>query len=93
MIVWDDWGGPYDNLPPKQMNYGVPGFCVPAVVAFPHAKATNISETNYEFGSILRYIEEAQEGRDLSLTSRCLQRITSHESTSLRMPASIWVIG
>ncbi len=58
VIVWDDWGGLYDNLPPKQMDYGGLGFRVPAIIVSAYAKAGYISATNYEFGSILRYIED-----------------------------------
>src|SRR5580700_2222316 len=58
IIVWDDWGGLYDNLPPKVMDYGGLGFRVPAIVVSPYAKAGYISHTNYEFGSILRYVED-----------------------------------
>jgi phospholipase C len=58
VIVWDDWGGLYDNDPPKQVAYGGLGFRVPAIVVSPYAKAGYISKTNYEFGSILRYVED-----------------------------------
>jgi phospholipase C len=58
IVVWDDWGGLYDNMPPKVMDYGGLGFRVPAIVVSPYAKAGYISQTNYEFGSILRYIED-----------------------------------
>ena len=58
VIVWDDWGGLYDNMPPKVMDYGGLGFRVPAIVVSPYAKAGYISHTQYEFGSILRYIED-----------------------------------
>lgn len=58
VIVWDDWGGLYDNLAPKQVGYGGLGFRVPAIIVSPYAKAGYISKTNYEFGSILRYIED-----------------------------------
>ena len=57
VIVWDDWGGFYDNRPPKQIGYGGLGFRVPAIIVSPYAKAGSISATNYEFGSILKYIE------------------------------------
>ncbi len=57
VIVWDDWGGLYDNLPPQQMDYGGLGFRVPAIVVSPYARAGYISPTNYEFGSILKYVE------------------------------------
>jgi phospholipase C len=40
------------------MDYGGLGFRVPAIVVSPYAKAGYISHTQYEFGSILRYIED-----------------------------------
>jgi len=58
VVVWDDWGGLYDNFPPQQYPFGELGFRVPALVISPYAKAGHISTTTYEFGSILRYIEE-----------------------------------
>lgn len=57
IVVWDDWGGFYDNLPPKQLGFGGLGFRVPALIVSPYAKAGHISTTDYEFGSILKYIE------------------------------------
>lgn len=57
VIVWDDWGGFYDNLAPPQLGYGGLGFRVPAIVVSPYAKPGYISTTQYEFGSILKYIE------------------------------------
>jgi phospholipase C len=57
VIVWDDWGGFYDNLAPPQFGFGGLGFRVPAIVVSPYAKPGNISTTQYEFGSILKYIE------------------------------------
>ena len=58
IVVWDDWGGLYDNMPPKLKDYGGLGFRVPAIVVSAYAKAGYISKTNYEFGSILRYVED-----------------------------------
>ncbi len=58
IIVWDDWGGLYDNIAPAQHGFGGLGFRVPALVISPYARAGHISKTNYEFGSILKYIEQ-----------------------------------
>ena len=64
IIVWDDWGGLYDNLAPQQVGFGGLGFRVPAIVISPYAKIGSgsqggyISTTQYEFGSILKYIEQ-----------------------------------
>ncbi len=58
IVVWDDWGGLYDNLNPRQLGYGGLGFRVPALVVSPYARAGYISPTQYEFGSILKYVEQ-----------------------------------
>jgi phospholipase C len=58
VILWDDWGGFYDGLDPPQFGYGGLGFRVPAIVVSPYAKAHYISKTQYEFGSILKFIEK-----------------------------------
>ena len=67
-IMWDDWGGLYDHVPPPQVlvncsQWGcgyVYGFRVPLIVVSPYAKAGYISTTPYvhDFGSILHFIEE-----------------------------------
>ncbi|MBV9027716.1 MAG: hypothetical protein JO311_03805 [Candidatus Eremiobacteraeota bacterium] len=61
IVVWDDWGGLYDNLKPPPgavPGYGGLGLRIPAIIISPYAKPGYISKTNYEFGSILRYIED-----------------------------------
>ncbi len=58
VILWDDWGGLYDNRKPPQLGYGGLGFRVPAIIVSPYAKRGYISKRQYEFGSILKYIEE-----------------------------------
>jgi phospholipase C len=57
IIVWDDWGGFYDNKAATMAQYGGPGERVPAIIVSPYAKAGYISTTTYQFGSILHYIE------------------------------------
>ncbi len=59
VIVWDDWGGWYDHVrPPGRHRYGGLGFRVPLIVVSPFAKRAYISHTNYELGSIVRFIED-----------------------------------
>ncbi len=65
VIVWDDWGGFYDNWPPPFFDHwGGLGFRVPMIVVSPYAREMQrgkpgyISHTQYEFGSILKYAEE-----------------------------------
>jgi phospholipase C len=57
VIVWDDWGGIYDNEGGVLGKYAGPGERVPALIVSPYAKAGYISKTTYQFGSILKYIE------------------------------------
>jgi phospholipase C len=58
IIAWDDWGGWYDHVaPPLILNQYEIGFRVPMIVVSPYAKANSITHTFYEFGSILKFIE------------------------------------
>jgi phospholipase C len=58
IITWDDWGGWYDHVqPPLLLNHYEIGFRVPMIVVSPFAKAHTITHTFYEFGSILKFIE------------------------------------
>jgi phospholipase C len=65
VIVWDDWGGFYDHVPPPFFDHwGGLGFRVPMIVISPYAreavssKPGYISHIQYEFGSILRFVED-----------------------------------
>jgi phospholipase C len=59
IILWDDWGGFYDNVrPPFRDRSGGLGFRVPMLVVSPYARQGYVSHTQYEFGSILRFIED-----------------------------------
>jgi phospholipase C len=57
-IVWDDWGGWYDNVPPPQLDYRGLGIRVPYIIVSPYARAHHVVHTKYEFGSILKFIEQ-----------------------------------
>ena len=57
-ILWDDWGGLYDNAPPPQLDYRGLGIRVPCLIISPYAKKKYVSHVQYEYGSILRFIEE-----------------------------------
>jgi phospholipase C len=59
VIVWDDWGGWYDNVPPPHVGYRGPGIRVGCIIVSPYARPHYVSHTEYEFGSILRFEEEA----------------------------------
>ncbi len=57
-VTWDDWGGWYDHVAPKQYNSYELGFRVPLLVISPYAKREYISTVPHEFGSILKFTEE-----------------------------------
>jgi phospholipase C len=59
IVLWDDWGGFYDNVAPPQLDYRGLGIRVPCLIISPYAKRGYVSHTQYEFGSILKFIEEA----------------------------------
>ncbi|HTX58168.1 MAG TPA: alkaline phosphatase family protein, partial [Verrucomicrobiae bacterium] len=58
VVVWDDWGGFYDSEPPPQLDFTGLGIRVPCIVISPYAKKHYVDDTQYEFGSILKFIEQ-----------------------------------
>jgi phospholipase C len=59
LVLWDDWGGWYDHVPPPgTRRSGGLGFRVPLIVVSPFAKDGYVSHGQYEFGSIVRFIED-----------------------------------
>jgi phospholipase C len=58
VIIWDDWGGWYDNAPPKYFNPSTLGFRVGMIVVSPYSRAATVVHTQYDFGSILKLMEE-----------------------------------
>jgi phospholipase C len=57
-VVWDDWGGMYDHVPPPFLDYDGLGIRVPLIVISPYAKKNYVSHVQYETGSILRFTED-----------------------------------
>jgi phospholipase C len=59
VILWDDWGGWYDHVaPPGSRRYGGLGFRVPMIALGPYAKQGYVSHNQYEFGSVVRFVED-----------------------------------
>jgi phospholipase C len=66
IVVWDDWGGFYDPVPPPlpRDTQGGPGFRVPMLVVSPYSTVGQesqggyVSQETYEFGSIIRFVED-----------------------------------
>jgi len=57
LVVWDDWGGWYDHVPPPQVDVMGLGFRVPLIVVSPYARHGYVSHVQHEFGSILHFTE------------------------------------
>jgi phospholipase C len=57
VLTWDDFGGFYDHVPPPHVDLYGDGPRVPAIVISPYARRGYIDPTNYEFASVLRFIE------------------------------------
>jgi phospholipase C len=57
VLMWDDYGGFYDHVPPIQIDkYGF-GFRVPAIVISPYARSGAVVHTQYDLTSPLKLIE------------------------------------
>jgi phospholipase C len=62
VVVWDEWGGWFDNAPPPQLDFRGLGIRVPCLIISPYAKEGPsgpgyVSHTQYEWASMLSFIE------------------------------------
>lgn len=58
VVTWDDYGGFYDHVAPPQVDeYGY-GPRVPTIIISPYARPGHIDSTQYDFTSVLKFIEE-----------------------------------
>jgi phospholipase C len=57
-LTWDDFGGFYDHVPPPGIDKFGLGPRVPMIIISPFAKKGYISHTQYEFASMLKFVEE-----------------------------------
>jgi phospholipase C len=57
-VVWDDWGGFYDHVAPPQLDYDGLGMRVPFIAVSPYARTGTVAHTQYEFGSVLKFVEQ-----------------------------------
>ncbi len=73
-VTWDDWGGWYDHVAPTTYNSYELGFRVPLLVISPYAKKGYMSHHQYEFGSILKFMEAIFDLGTLGTTDRARRR-------------------
>ena len=57
-IFWDDYGGWYDPEPPAYADYDGLGMRIPMLIVSAYAKKHYVSHTQYEHGTILKFVEE-----------------------------------
>jgi phospholipase C len=68
-VLWDDWGGFYDHVPPYVVrDQEGPGFRVPLLVVSPYAKAKHVAHTEIEFATLLKFTEQTLGLRSLDAT-------------------------
>jgi phospholipase C len=58
IVLWDDWGGWYDNAPPPQLDFRGLGIRVPCLIISPYARKGYVEHVEHEYGSILKLIEQ-----------------------------------
>lgn len=63
VLIWDEWGGFYDNAAPPQLDFRGLGIRIPCIIISPYAKEGPsgpgyVSHTQYETASILKFIEQ-----------------------------------
>ncbi len=85
ILLWDDWGGFYDNAKPPDLDFRGLGIRVPCLIISPYAKTNYVDGTDYEFGSILKFMEEVFNIPSLSQLSgsSAWQGYTDTRATSL----------
>jgi phospholipase C len=63
IVLWDEWGGNYDHVPPPQIDGQGLGARIPMMIVSAYDRETTpgtpgyISHTQYEDGSILKFME------------------------------------
>jgi phospholipase C len=57
-IMWDDFGGFFDHVPPPTEDQFGLGERVPFLIISPYAKPGYVSSTQYEAASVLKFVEE-----------------------------------
>jgi phospholipase C len=57
-LTWDDFGGFYDHVAPPRLNYISLGPRVPTIVISPFARQQHVDHTQYDFNSLVRFIED-----------------------------------
>jgi phospholipase C len=57
-LIWDDWGGWFDPVPPVYVDYDGLGYRIPLIIISPYSKKGYVSHVQYETSSVLKFIED-----------------------------------
>ncbi len=84
LIVWDDWGGWYDHVPPTRLaapqgGYQL-GFRVPLIAVSAYTPVHLVDNSRHDFGSLVRFMEHnfgIQEGMLTFADARATTDLTS----------------
>ena len=57
VILWDEWGGWYDNAVPPQITFKGLGLRVGCLIVSPYSRHY-VSHTQYQFASVQKFVEE-----------------------------------
>ena len=57
-VMWDEWGGWYDHVPPPYEDYDGLGMRVGLLMVGPYTKKHYVTSVQYEHGSVLRFVED-----------------------------------
>ena len=57
-VMWDEWGGWYDHVPPPYEDYDGLGIRVGLLMVGPYTKQNYVTSVQYETGSLLRFVED-----------------------------------
>ena len=77
VLVWDDFGGFYDHVPPPILNNISYGPRVPAIIISPYAIPHHVDHGTYDFGSMLKFTEDAFQLPRLSTYDKVAQSIAT----------------
>ena len=57
-LMWDDWGGFYDHVPPPRVDRAGYGMRVPGIVISPYARRGYIDHQTLSFDALNKFIED-----------------------------------
>ncbi len=76
-LTWDDFGGFYDHVAPPYLNLISYGPRVPTMIISPYARPGFVDHQQYDFASILRYIEDKYHLPQLNTYDRLAKDISA----------------